>query len=180
MSIEVVPYSREWPRQFRRIAKQLGSALSAFPDVEIEHFGSTAVPGLAAKPILDIDVIVPRELMLTVLARLKTAGYTHRGDLGVTDREALESPDSDPPRNVYVCVAGTLHLRNHLAVRDALRANPELRDQYGAVKLQLAKAADMDIPRYLAGKSAILQKVLAASDLTASEKRQIYDLNTGV
>lgn len=163
MPIDVVPYSGEWPGQFSRVASRLREVLDAFPSVKIEHVGSTAVPGLAAKPILDIDVIVLRELMPAVLASLETAGYVHLGDLGVTDREALQAPDSDPHRNVYVCVGGTLHLRNHLAVRDALRATPKLRDRYGAVKLQLAQDPDMDIPNYLAGKSAVLQEVLAAS-----------------
>jgi GrpB-like predicted nucleotidyltransferase (UPF0157 family) len=65
-----------------------------------------------------------------------------------------------------------------LAVRNALRTNPELRDRYGALKLELAGDPDMDIRRYIAGKSAVLQDVLAVSDLTANEKRQIYELNT--
>ncbi|MEQ6896095.1 GrpB family protein [Microbacterium sp. KR10-403] len=84
-----------------------------------------------------------------------------------------------PRRNVYVCVVGTLHVRNHLAVRDILRARPDLRDRYGTVKRELAADAAMDIDRYLAGKSAILQEVLALSDLSESEKAAILRLNTG-
>lgn len=171
-------HTRGSGKTFSRVASRLRDALGGVPSVQIEHVGSTSVPGLAAKPILDIDVIVPRALMTSVLARLGSVGYVHVGDLGIADREALRAPDADPPRNVYVCVAGTLDLRNHLAVRDALRANPEIRDRYGAVKLQLAADPNMDISKYLAGKSAVLQEVLAVSDLTSGEKRQVYELNT--
>ncbi len=75
-------------------------------------------------------------------------------------------------------MADTLHVRNHLAVRAALLAHPALRDRYGSVKRQLAAEPDMNIHRYTAGKSAVLQDILAASDLTAEEKRKIYELNT--
>jgi GrpB-like predicted nucleotidyltransferase (UPF0157 family) len=70
-----------------------------------------------------------------------------------------------------------LHVRNHLAVRDALRGHPELRDRYAATKLALADDPTMDISGYLAGKSAILLDVLALSDLTEPEKQMIYLLN---
>ena len=92
-------------------------------------------------------------------------------------REAFVPPDDDPRRNVYVCAAGTLNVRNHLAVREVLRRRDDLRDEYGAVKLRLAAEPDMDITTYIAGKSEVLQKVLAASDLTEGERHQIWRLN---
>jgi GrpB-like predicted nucleotidyltransferase (UPF0157 family) len=115
-----------------------------------------------------------------VIAALERAGYRHRGDLGVTDREAFIAPDDDPRRHVYVCVDGTLHLRNHLAVRRVLRENDGLRKRYAEVKQELACDPGMDIDRYLAGKSAVLQDILALSDLTADEKARILRLNTGI
>lgn len=178
MAIEVVEYSPDWPIAFERVAAVLHGALAGIPVVSIEHVGSTAVPGLAAKPILDIDVIVAPEHVPAVISALATVGYEHRGDLGVTGREALTSPDSTPPRHVYICVDGTLHVRNHLAVRRVLRERPDLRDRYAAVKRQLAGIDDMDMGRYLAGKSAILQEVLSHSDLTDAEKAEILRLNT--
>ena len=172
-------YSDDWPAQFADVAQRLGDALAGVPGAVIEHVGSTSVPGLAAKPVIDIDVIVPRERVADAIVALAGSGYVHRGDLGVTDREAFVSPDDEPPRNVYVCVEGTLHVRNHLAVRDVLRRRTDLRDRYAAVKLELSRDPEMDIARYLAGKSAVLQDVLALSDLTAAEKAAIYRLNTG-
>lgn len=177
MTIEVSAYSPAWPDQFALAAGRLAEALQDVPLVAIEHVGSTAVPGLPAKPILDIDVIVGRAAVRAATTRLEAAGYVHRGDLGLTDREAFDAPDDDPPRHVYVCVEGTLHVRNHLAVRDALRRDAALRDRYGAVKLALAAEDGMTLARYVAGKSAVLQEVLAGSGLTAAEKALVLRLN---
>lgn len=179
MSVTVVPYSSEWPTQFAQVAATLRGALVNVRIVSIEHVGSTSVPGLAAKPVIDIDVVVSRAQLRPAIDALAAVGYTHRGDLGVHDRQSLAAPDADPKRNVYVCVEGTLHLRNHLAVRDILRARPDLRDRYGSTKTRLANDPTMEIPRYLALKSPILQEILALSDLTDLEKQTIFDLNTG-
>ncbi|NDK31272.1 GrpB family protein [Nesterenkonia haasae] len=176
--ISVVAHCPDWAHQFESIATELGTLLAGIPVEGIEHVGSTSVPGLPAKPIIDIDVIVQRSAMTDATLALERGGYKHLGDLGVTDREAFGAPEDNPARNVYLCVVGTLHVRNHLAVRETLRARPDLRDRYGTVKQKLASEPDMNIHRYLAGKSAVLQEVLAHSDLTPREKREIYELNT--
>lgn len=179
MPIHVAPYDPAWPAQFLRMKADLQAALTAVPILSIEHVGSTSVPGLAAKPILDIDIIVARAEVPAAISALERAGYAHRGDLGVTDREAFEAPDQDPLRHVYVCVHGTLHVRNHLAVRRVLLENDALRERYAEVKLALAGDPSMQIDRYLAGKSAVLQDILALSDLTPAEKAEILHLNGG-
>jgi GrpB-like predicted nucleotidyltransferase (UPF0157 family) len=177
MAIEVLPYSEDWPAQFERVAAILRAALAGVPGASVEHVGSTSVPGLAAKPIIDIDVLVePPEVPAAVTA-LESVGYTHRGDLGVTGREAFQAPDQDPRRNVYVCQNGTLNVRNHLAVRDVLRRRDDLRDEYAAVKLSLAADPNMDIDTYIARKSQVLQKILAESELTDEERLLIWKLN---
>ncbi len=115
--------------------------------------------------------------MASAIRALSEAGYVHRGDLGVPDREAFRAPEGGLARNVYVCVEGTLHLRNHLAVRSVLRSHPDLRDAYGAVKLELASELGMTSERYVAGKSEILQTVLDRSELSKDEKMTILRLN---
>jgi GrpB-like predicted nucleotidyltransferase (UPF0157 family) len=177
VSVEVVPWSEAWARDFEIVAADVRQALGRIPGARVEHVGSTSVAGLAAKPILDIDVIVERADVPAAVAALVGIGYVHRGDLGVVGREAFFPPDPLPRRHVYVCEAGTLNVRNHLAVRDVLRAHDELRDAYAAVKLSLASDPAMDIDTYIARKSDVLQKVLAASDLTDAERRQILSLN---
>lgn len=94
-------------------------------------------------------------------------------------REAFHAPDDDPPRYVYVCRAGCLAVRNHLAVRDVLRTRSDLRDRYGAVELDLARDPALTSEDYLAGKSAVLQEVLALGDLTDAERAAVLALNTG-
>lgn len=170
-------YDPSWQDRFEKVAAVLSGALADGPAASVEHVGSTSVPGLAAKPILDIDVIVAPEDVSAAVAALVRIGYVHRGDLGVAGREAFFAPDEDPRRHVYVCAAGTLNVRNHLAVRDVLRRRDDLRDEYAAVKLALAAEPDMDIDTYIARKSDVIQKVLAASDLTDTERRQILSLN---
>src|SRR5262245_51865013 len=93
--------------------------------VTIEHVGSTAVPGLAAKPIIDMDVVIrSRSDLPAVITRLATLGYQHQGDLGIPDREAFRPPPGLPPHHLYVCLAGCAALRNHITLRDHLRSHP--------------------------------------------------------
>lgn len=160
------------------MAGVLRGALVDVPSAVVEHVGSTSVPGLAAKPVLDIDVIVSPAETAAAVAALASVGYVHRGDLGVRGREAFHAPDGAPRRHVYVCEAGTTNVRNHLAVRDVLRARDDLREAYCAVKLALAADPGMDMDTYLAGKSAVVQQVLAASgEFTEAELRAIHLLN---
>lgn len=177
MPVDVVTYSCDWPAQFRRVADDLMAALVSVGSVEVEHVGSTSVPGLAAKPVLDIDVIVDRADVAATVAALSRVGYVHRGNLGVVGREALMPPDAHPRRNVYVCIRGALSVRNHLTVRDVLRARPDLRDRYAAVKLALAADPDMEIDTYIAGKSAVLQKILAIGGIDTYDRLEILRVN---
>lgn len=160
--VEVVAWSPRWAEQYDAVAAVLREALAGVGSARVEHVGSTSVPGLAAKPILDVDVIVDPADVTAAIAALESVGYVHRGDLGVPGREAFHAP-GPPRRNVYVCTAGTPHVRNHLAVRDVLRSRADLREAYAQVKLALAADPDMDIDTYIAGKSAVLQQVLEAS-----------------
>ncbi|PVI08508.1 acyl-CoA N-acyltransferase [Periconia macrospinosa] len=164
MSVVVVPYNPEWPSYFEKIKAELTSYLVDVEILSIEHVGSTSVPGLAAKPIIDIDIIVTRSNVQPAIDALVNASFLNLGELGITDRHALKDPNQSPKRNIYVCVADAFQTRNHLALRDTLRSNPSLRDEYAAVKLQLA-AEDTNIIDYISGKSFIVQKILKAAGL---------------
>jgi GrpB-like predicted nucleotidyltransferase (UPF0157 family) len=178
VSVEVVAWSPDWTVQFEAVAGVLREALAGIPGARVEHVGSTSVPGLAAKPILDVDVIVAAEHVPAAVRALEGVGYVHRGDLGVAGREAFRAPDRAPYRHVYVCTAGTMNLRNHLAVREVLRSRDDLREAYAAAKLVLAADPDMDLDTYLAGKSAVVQEILRTSgEFTDDELRAIHRLN---
>ena len=94
MPIRVVPYDPSWPDQFAAIRVALADALRAVPFLAIEHVGSTSVPGLAAKPVIDVDVVVLREHLTPAIEALVAAGYQHEGDLGIRDRHAMRAADS--------------------------------------------------------------------------------------
>jgi GrpB-like predicted nucleotidyltransferase (UPF0157 family) len=177
MPIDVQPYNPIWPTQFEQIADTIRPAIAHIPNAAIEHVGSTSVPGLAAKPVIDIDVIVDKQDIPAGIAALESIGYNHRGDLGVPGREAFASPVNTPKRNLYLCERGCLSVRNHLAVRDTLRSNPALRDAYAEVKLALAADPAMDIDIYVDGKSGVLQQILAESGLTPDELQSILGVN---
>jgi GrpB-like predicted nucleotidyltransferase (UPF0157 family) len=177
--VEVVDWSPQWAGQFDEVAAVLRDALADLASARVEHVGSTSVPGLAAKPVLDVDVVVAPRDVPAAIAALESVGYEHRGDLGVTGREAFFAP-GPPPRNVYVCADGSANVRNHLAVRDVLRSRDDLRDAYADVKRALAADPGMDIDTYVAGKSAVLQQVLEASGaFSDAELDAIRRLNEG-
>jgi GrpB-like predicted nucleotidyltransferase (UPF0157 family) len=157
--IIVVDYDPNWPAVFRSLRKRIADALGDMA-AAIEHVGSTAVPGLVAKPIIDIDVLLAAEPMLPAsIERLASLGYIHRGNLGVPEREAFYAPANDPPHHLYVCPPGSAEFRRHLAFRDYLRAHPEDAKRYGDLKLELAKRFRDDRSAYNNAKTEFVAKV---------------------
>ena len=175
-AIVVVDYDPHWPVAFATIRATLEAALAGVPVIGIEHVGSTSVPGLAAKPIIDIDVIVDRSHIADAASALEACGYTPLGDMGVPDRYAFKAPHEATRQNIYVTVDGCLSLRNHLGLRDVLRDDPELRDQYSSVKRHLAATTD-DIDVYVDGKSDVVRRVLARAGLAIAELDEIEAVN---
>ena len=179
MHIQVVPYQPTWPQQFRAIEATLKSILSDVSIIAIEHVGSTSVPDLPAKPILDIDVVVSRENVAAATAALQRAGYDYKGEWGIPDRHAFRCSAFVPARNLYVCVEGCLAVRNHLAVRDVLRRDGALRDEYGVLKRELAKRewGDDNGAGCGDGKSHVLGKVLEKAGVTVLERGEILSVS---
>jgi GrpB-like predicted nucleotidyltransferase (UPF0157 family) len=168
--VEVVDYDAEWPVTFGRLKSVLEGRLGNLAR-RMEHVGSTSVPGLAAKPIIDLDVIIESYAELPeVVARLAELGYVHVGDLDVPDREAFRREGDDVPRdglgsvwprhNLYVCPIGGIGLGQHLDFRDYLRAHPEEVPVYEALKRGLAAQFPEDILAYTEGKAPYIQDVL--------------------
>jgi GrpB-like predicted nucleotidyltransferase (UPF0157 family) len=177
--IIVTEYDPEWPQMFEAIRRELVAALVGVPVAAIEHVGSTAVPGLAAKPAIDIDVVVAEKDVGEAIAALERAGYGYRGEMGVPDRHAFWAPPGTISQHTYVAAAGCLSLRNHLAVRDVLRADEGLRREYAETKARLAAETD-EIEVYVEGKSAVLQRILAAAGIGSEELEAIEQINRAV
>jgi len=172
--IEVVEYDAAWPALFEQLRDTYAAALAAagVPFVAIEHVGSTSVPGLAAKPVIDCDIVVAADHVEGASAVLVELGFRPVGELGIPQRWAFKPPADWPRTNTYVVLDGCLSLRNHLAVRDALRADAALRDEYAAVKRRVATTA-ADIDEYGQGKNAMVQEILRAAGLSDDERASI-------
>lgn len=128
-----------------------------------QHVGSTAVPGLPAKPVIDVDVVVRPADVESVIRRLVRLEYVHEGDLGVPGREAFIRPAGTPAHHLYVCPAGSAALKQHLRFRDYLRANPVVAGEYASLKRSLASEVGDDRAAYTAGKAAFVSAVLRRS-----------------
>jgi GrpB-like predicted nucleotidyltransferase (UPF0157 family) len=179
-TIEVIDHDKNWALEFRKLRvlflSHLGSEITS-----VEHVGSTSVPGLAAKPILDIDIIIEDnvEIEKKVIDKLAELGYIHLGDLGITGREAFKRKDDNTPEdgsgrnwqkhNLYLCRKNFLELRNHLAFRNFLRNDPGKSSQYGELKKRLAAEFPHDIDSYVDGKTDFIINILKQVDLSREE-----------
>ena len=170
-TIEIVDYDPAWAEAFAGISRAVAAALGPLA-LRIEHVGSTAVPGLGAKPIIDLDVVIESTAVLPpVVEALETLGYTHEGDGGIAGREAFGreaatvpadgSGRAWPAHHLYVCPGDSEELRRHLRFRDYLRGHPEAAARYDALKRDLARRHANDIDAYVEGKSAFVEGILA-------------------
>jgi GrpB-like predicted nucleotidyltransferase (UPF0157 family) len=159
----VTEYDDAWPMLFDEIAAPVRRALADL-GVEVEHVGSTSVPGLAAKPVIDIDVVVRSpEAVPTAIERLRTLGYVYQGNKGIVGREAFLWPPDAPRHHLYVVIARSQPHANHVDFRDYLRQHPEVAAQYAALKRRLADEYRDDQQDYTDAKSEFVARVLEAA-----------------
>lgn len=174
--IIIESYNPEWPKNFESLKAQIWPAIKEHA-LFIEHVGSTSVPGLAAKPIIDLDIVVEDIKCLQAAIRsLESIGYVHRGNLGIEGREAFRAPQGSITHNLYLCTKDCIALKNHLFLRDHLRSNHQARDSYGTLKQRLASTA-MSIDEYIEGKTAFIVAVLSKSGLSDQELESIKKSN---
>ncbi|QDU93623.1 dephospho-CoA kinase/protein folding accessory domain-containing protein [Lignipirellula cremea] len=177
MTITVVAYDPEWPQTFAKLRDQVWPAVREAV-LAIEHVGSTSVPGLAAKPVIDISVVVGDTAdVATAITGLAKLGYVHRGNLGIAGREAFHAPPGTLAHHLYVCPQGSLGLRNHLAFRDYLRTHPAAVQAYGELKQRLARQFADNIDGYVDGKTEFILAILAQAELTSAELESIGRAN---
>jgi GrpB-like predicted nucleotidyltransferase (UPF0157 family) len=142
-----------WSALFRELRDRIDSALADVAHVT-EHVGSTAVPGLDAKPIIDVAVVVPGEAAVgPAITGLAAAGRRHQGDLGIEGREAFAPPADAACHHLYVVVARSQPHRDHVDLRDFLRAHPGRAARYGELKHHLAGLLATDRLAYGEGKA---------------------------
>jgi len=172
----VVDYDPQWPHVFEALRAPIWRAVADIA-ISIEHVGSTSVPGLAAKPVIDMDVVVPEGRVSAGIARLTTLGYQHEGELGVPNREAFRSPSGAARHHLYLCPSTSLALANHVAIRDHLRANPSVARAYGDLKKRLALEFAHDIDGYVEAKTSFLVGILRQIGFSENDLAEITGVN---
>ena len=169
--IEVVDYDHLWPEQFAEIAARVRAAFAGGPLIDVEHVGSTSVVGLAAKAVIDIDVIVPSlSEVPDAIIRLAALGYVHEGDKGVPGREAFRWPSGTRRHHLYLCLCDNAEYRCHVAFRDYLREHQDEAQRYEALKRDLAARFPEDREGYTDGKTEYVYGVMQkARNLTPAQ-----------
>ena len=166
--VTVVPYDPIWETAFAAIRADLEAALGDLI-LGVEHVGSTAVRGLAAKPCIDIDVVIAdHSIFRAVVERLAAIGYIHEGDLGIPGREAFAYTDKPHlmKHHLYVCPQGSEELRRHITFRDFLRKTPDAVARYGRVKQAAAALFFDDIDGYMSYKTPCIEALYAQCGLS--------------
>ena len=162
--VRLVPYDPAWPGLFVAEADRLQKSFaSAGLVVLLEHTGSTAIPGLPAKPVLDILAGYPAGASVAdYIDALARADYVHRGEQGIPGREFFRRGN---PRSYHLHLAAvdSAFWRDHLTFRNRLRADKSLRDAYAALKHDLAARFPRDREAYIEGKQPFVKEILRTS-----------------
>lgn len=157
-------YQEKWVEDFKAIESVITDALIDI-NISIEHVGSTAVPKLAAKPIIDIDIVYGKDVPFEILKKkLEKIGYYHNGNQGIANREVFKRKNwwSTHPildtitHHLYTCPIDSEELQRHITFRNFLIANEYARIEYQQLKYEIAEAANQDKKQY-----AVLKEVKA-------------------
>ncbi|CAJ1001462.1 MULTISPECIES: GrpB family protein [Brevibacillus] len=158
-TVEVVAYDDRWPELFREEAAKIREALGGAVR-DIHHIGSTSVPGMAAKPIIDILVEVDRiENVDARSSRMESLGYEARGENGIPGRRYFCKGGDKRTHHVHVFQQGSGEVIRLLAFREYLTAHPAEAAAYRGLKLRLAERCSADVAAYVAGKDAFVKEL---------------------
>lgn len=160
MHVRVVGYDPRWPQMFAEEAEKIQKILGE-NCLAVHHIGSTAVPGLAAKPIIDILPVV-RDLSLVDAqnAEFEAIGYECMGEFGIAGRRYFRKGGDERTHQIHIFAQESMQdIARHLAVRDYLRAHPSAAAEYGALKRRLAEEFSEDIEGYCDGKDAFVKQL---------------------
>ncbi|HGH3372324.1 TPA: GrpB family protein [Kluyvera cryocrescens] len=168
--IEVVDYDTQWLSLFAEESALLQVALEK-KIAKIHHVGSTSIPGMAAKPVIDIllEVVDPEALDNLNIA-MESAGYMARGEYGIPNRRYFSKGGEQRSHQVHAFVIGDQHIIKLLAFRDYLIKNKEIAQQYNEIKRAAALASENDIRRYSAFKAGFIEHHLRLALIAHEQK----------
>lgn len=163
--IAVVPHDPEWARAFvlasRAIASAMGDNL-----LHIHHIGSTSIPGIYAKPVIDMLAVVSDVTAVDArAAAMQSLGYEVMGEFGIAGRRYFRLDDVGGVRThqLHTFQVDSPHVARHLAFRDYMRAHPTQAKQYSDLKRRLAAAHPHDMNAYMDGKDSFIKEMEAAA-----------------
>ena len=158
--VKLSPYQNAWVNFVEE--KQRLEEVTGYGILDIQHIGSTAVPGLKAKPILDIGIAVANfEEAFALVPLIEGLGYTYRGENGIPRRHYfVKGPPNKRTHHIHMFEEANEEWAKHLLFRDYLRMHPETVTAYQALKEDLAKRYPRDREAYTNGKHEFIQKVL--------------------
>ena len=164
LTSDITPYNPEWPKMFAdeviRIAPIFGESL-----IEIFHVGSTAVPGLSAKPEIDLLVVVTADEGLdSWAAAFRKLGYKRGSDLSHGHHFFRRNVNGIRTHKVHVCTQQHPQMARMLRFRDRLRSHPDVRTEYQSIKLKLERENTKGIGEHLEGKDPFIDRVLRSID----------------
>lgn len=169
-TIEVIPHDREWAARFRKEAVFLKSIFEGLMQ-DVHHIGSTAVPDLPAKPIIDLLVeVADIEKVDAHNDRLVEFGYIPKGEFGIPGRRFfIKGGEENRTHHIHVFETGSSCVAQHLVLRDYLIAHPQDAEAYGRLKEVLARQFPRDIMGYMRGKNDFIQDLLQKAGAWRSE-----------
>lgn len=154
--VVVLPYDPDWQHRFEQAALEIKNIFGN-ECTEIYHIGSTAVEGLAAKPIIDLLPVVRNIGTVDLFnGQLAELGYIAKGENGLFGRRYFQKGGDGRTHHVHVYQEGNDEIRRHLAFRDYLRNHPMEAEKYGELKEKLANEHPWDIEKYIAGKEELV------------------------
>ncbi len=166
--VEIVEYTDDWIREFNEIGDALRIALGA-QGLRIDHIGSTSIPGLAAKPIIDVQVSVSAlEPMQDYQAAIESIGYEWRQDNPEKSKRYFRENPGNRRTHIHVRKLGSWHEQYALLFRDYVRAHRDARDRYEQVKRELAVQIRHDRHRYTEAKAPIFWEIIRKADRWAA------------
>jgi len=157
----MVPHDPNWRQEFRQEAGRI-SAAAGSNAVAVHHVGSTAIPGIYAKPVIDLLLVIQDLAALDEKQlEMEALGYEARGEYGIAGRRFFRRDDKhgDRTHQVHAFEDGSPQIARHLAFRDYMIAHPETAQEYSDLKRELAAKHPEDIEAYMDGKDEFIQEV---------------------
>lgn len=168
--IDVVAYNTQWPTLFAEESALLRTTLEKKIS-RIHHVGSTSVPGMWAKPVIDILLkVVDSEALYSLDPAMESAGYMARGEYGIPNRRYFSKGGDQRSHQVHAFVMGDEHIMRLLAFRNYLIKNEEVAERYAEIKRAGALVSENDIRRYSAFKAGFIEHHLRLALIAHEQK----------